>query len=220
LIREAAHKFGRFLGLNIYDITRPITPQLAGWPGDTQYSAKEMMRIQDGHSVNLSTLTLSAHLGTHVDAPYHFEADGMKMNDVDLSAYVGPSTVVDFRDVDGALTPEHLGRVDLDKAERLLIHTKYSLVADDQWYSDFVYPTPEAAQLMVDHGIKLFGTDSPSVDPETDKLIRTHKTFGRGNIYILEGLQLTDVPAGEYELTALPLKLDGDGSPVRAILRG
>ncbi len=206
--------------MTIYDITRPITPQLAGWPGDTRYSASEVMRIQDGDSVNLSTLTLSAHLGTHLDAPYHFMADGPKMNEVDLNAYIGPATVVDFLDVDRELTPEHLDRIDLTKVERLLIHTKYSSILDDQWHSDFVCPTPDAAQLLVDHGIKLFGTDSPSVDAESDKTLQAHKTFGRGNVYILEGLQLTDVPAGEYELIALPLKLDGDGSPVRAVLRG
>lgn len=206
--------------MKLYDITRPITPQLVGWPGDTTYTATEVLKIREGDSVNLSTLNLSAHLGTHVDAPYHFLDNGAKMDQVDLNAYIGPATVVDFMDVDGALTPEHLSRVDLANIERLLIQTKNSHLPDDQWPSEFVYPTAEVAQMMADHHIKLFGTDSPSVDPETSKTLDAHKTLGRGGIYILEGLQLTDVPPGEYELIALPLKLDGDGSPVRAVLRG
>jgi len=205
--------------VTLYDITRAITPGLAVWPGDTPYASRSLMRISEGDACNLTTLTLSAHTGTHADAPYHFDASGQTIGQVVLERYLGPATVVALPALEGALFPEHLNDVDLERVERLLIHTQASTLPDGYFPKTFVYPAPETAKLLVEHQVKLFGTDSPSVDPLTSETLEAHKVFCRGGVALLEGLQLQGVPPGEYELIALPLKLDGDGSPVRAVLR-
>lgn len=205
--------------MKLYDITRTITPDIAVWPGDTPYSAKTVLRIAAGNPVNVTALTMSAHTGTHTDAPYHVLDSGKKINEVALDAYIGAATVVEFLNVEAALMPHHLQHIDLKQVERLLIRTPSSDFPDDRWSKTFVYPTPETAQLLADHNVKLFGTDSPTVDPLTSQTLEAHNIFCRGNVAILEGLQLRDVPPGDYELIALPLKLDGDGAPVRAVLR-
>lgn len=203
----------------IYDITRSITPSLAGWPGDTPFSARWVMRMADGDSVNVSALTLSAHLGTHADAPYHFAPDGARMDDAPLDAYMGPALVVEL-DVMGAILPEHLAHVDLTQAERLLVKTPASLRPDDRWYNDFAFLAVETADLLGLAGVRLFGADTPSVDHVHSKTLDAHHALRRGGVAILEGLLLSHVPPGRYELIALPLKVALDGSPVRAVLRG
>lgn len=205
--------------MKLYDISRPITPALAVWPGDTSYSTRPVLRISNGDSVNLTTLTLSAHTGTHADAPYHFLEEGRKINQVRLEAYLGAAHVADFSDVSGPLTLAHLERVRLAEVERLLIRTRCSELPDAQWPEDIVFPTVETARFLASQGVKLFGTDCPSVDPLDSKTLDAHKALHAGGIAILEGLLLKGVAPGRYELIALPLKLDGDGSPVRALLR-
>ena len=208
--------------MRIFDITRPITPSLAVWPGDTPYSTEYLVRMDAGGSVNLSTITFSGHCGTHTDAHFHYDPQGKRLAEMSLDAYIGPATVVDLRDVlpdGGPILPEHLAGVDLQRVRRLLVKSKASAVPDDCWDENFVYLAPATAQLLVDAGLRLFGTDAPSVDPQESKTLPSHKTLHRGNIAILEILQLGDVTPGEYELIALPLKTDNDGAPVRAVLR-
>lgn len=205
---------------NIFDITRTLNPALAGWPGDTPFSAQVIAAIKDGASINLTTLTMSSHLGTHVDAPYHFINDDLTMEKVSLEAYVGPATVVTVQREAGPLTPSDFPDLDWSKVERLLVHSVASAKPADQFPTQFVYPSPELADFMAEHGIALFGSDAPSMDDMDSKTLPGHKALRRHRIAILEGLLLTIVPAGTYELIALPLKIEGgDGSPVRAILR-
>lgn len=207
---------------HIFDITRPITPSLAVWPGDTSYRADYLLRMDAGGSVNLSTITFSGHCGTHADAHFHYDPAGERLAQMPLDAYIGPATVIDLREVlpdGGAILPEHLAGVDLTRVRRLLVKSKASFVPDDRWDENFVYLAPETAQLLVDSGLRLYGTDAPSVDPQESKTLTAHKTLRTGAIAILEILQLRDVTPGEYELIALPLKTDNDGSPVRAVLR-
>ena len=207
---------------HLFDITRPITPSLAVWPGDTPYSTEYLLRMDAGESVNLSTITFSGHCGTHTDAHFHYHPAGTRLAQMPLDAYIGPATVIDLRAAlpdGGAILPAHLAGVDLSRIERLLVKSKASFVPDDVWDENFVYLAPETAQLLVDAGLRLFGTDAPSVDPQESKTLTSHKTLHTGNIAILEILQLRDVPPGEYELIALPLKTDNDGAPVRAVLR-
>jgi arylformamidase len=204
--------------MRIYDITRPISPTLAVWPGDTPYTHTWTMRIANGESVNLSTITLSAHTGTHADAPYHFDDQGVLINAIPLSAYIGRATVLHLP-FTGSILPEHIAGIDLATVERLLIRTPASDCADDQWHEAIAYPVPETAALLGRHGVRLFGSDAPSVDPLDSKTLDGHHALYRQGIAILENLQLRDVPPGQYELIALPLHLPTDGSPVRAILR-
>jgi len=204
----------------IFDITRPINPNLAVWPGDTPFSAQVMVAMAEGASSHLTTLTMSSHLGTHVDAPYHFINDDLTMEKAPLEAYVGPATVVTVQREAGPLTPSDFPDLDWSKVERLLVHSVASAKPADQFPTQFVYPSPELADFMAEHGIALFGSDAPSMDDMDSKTLPGHKALRRHRIAILEGLLLTDVPDGTYELIALPLKIEGgDGSPVRAILR-
>lgn len=202
----------------LYDITRTITPAMAVWPGDTAYSHRWLGRLERGDSVNLATITLSIHTGTHVDAPLHFLADAPTITEVALENYIGVARVVEI-DATGPLAPEDFAHVDFTGVERLLIKTPGSQRADDEWRDEYAWLSVEAAALLVQKGIRLFGTDSPSVDEVNSKTLDAHKVLGRGNVLILENIQLSEVAPGDYELIALPLKLPVEGSPVRAILR-
>ena len=204
----------------IYDITRPVTPSLHVWPGDTNYSIRPLMNIADGASVNLVTLNLSAHTGTHADAYYHYEADGAHPIDMPLSHYIGRAKVVTIARRDGGLIPSDFAHVDLVGAERLLVHSHVSDLPDNQWPPEFPYLTVELIEWLTGLGIVLIGLDSPSVDAFTSKELLCHHALNRYRMVNIETLQLRDVPDGDYELVALPLKLDlACASPVRAILK-
>lgn len=204
--------------MTLYDITRPMSPSLAAWPGDTPYAQRWVMRIDQGAAVNVSALTMSAHTGTHADAPYHYAEDGALLNALPLDIYMGPATLIEI-DVAGEILPQHFAGVDLTRIERLLVRTLASLRPDDVWEEQFAYLSVEAAELLGQSQVRLFGTDCPSVDPMTSKTMDAHRALYRGNVVILEGLQLCGVPLGDYELIALPLKAPTDASPVRAVLR-
>ncbi len=204
----------------IIDITRSITPTLAVWPGDTPFSARPMLSLTGGDSVNLTTLTLSSHTGTHADAHFHFAADGLTIDRMPLAAYLGPATVVTVKKEAGPLTPADFPGLDWGRVERLLVHSVASNLPPEQFAESFVYPSPELADWLGQHNILLFGCDAPSMDHLTSRELPGHNALRRNGIAILEGLLLAHVPDGSYELIALPLKLkDGDGSPVRAVLR-
>ena len=202
----------------IYDITRTITADVAEWPGDTPFAQKWVSRMERGDSVNVTALTLSPHTGTHADAPLHYNTAGLPIGEVPLDVYIGRATVVEI-DTTAAVMPAHLAAVDLRNVVRLLIKTAASLRPTERWDEEFAYLAPETAALLGESGVRLFGTDAPSVDPMHSKTLAAHHTLDRHNVYILESLALADVPPGDYELIALPLKLTVDGSPIRAVLR-
>lgn len=204
--------------MKIYDITRTLTPAMAPWPGDTPYSQRWVMRIDQGDAVNVSTLNMSAHTGTHVDSPYHYAETGVRLSEMALDIHIGPATVIEV-DTRGEILSAQFDGVDFENIERLLIKTPASLRADDVWWDDFAYLSSAAAAFLGQKDLRLFGTDSPSVDPVNSKTMDAHRMLYRYDVAILENVQLTDVPPGEYELIALPLKAPVDGSPVRAILR-
>jgi arylformamidase len=202
----------------IWDISRAIREDTAVWPGDTPFSRRWVMRIDQGDSCNVSTVTHSVHCGTHADAPLHFDARGVPIDQVDLAKYVGPCRVMTAKSRD-CLRPSDLEGLDLRAAERLLVRGPEPL-RDDQWKNDFFYCSVEAARLAAGSGLKLLGLDSPSMDFMTSKELEAHKTLIAGGVAILESLDLSGVPDGRYELIALPLKMvGGDGSLVRAVLR-
>ena len=204
----------------LYDITRDLYNGMAVWPGDKDFALTPNGSIADGGPVNVSTLFLSSHSGTHVDAPYHFEDDAPKLDKVDLSAYWGPAQVVTVNKQSGPLTSADFAGYDLGRAPRLLIHSPNSEADPNVFPNGFVHPSPALADHLGRLGVILYGADAPSMDPQNSKDLAGHHALQRNNILILEGLDLSDVPDGLYELVALPLKLiDGDGSPVRAVLR-
>jgi arylformamidase len=209
-----------------FDISLPISNALVTWPGDPQL-ALERVATLDSDGVNLTRLACSAHTGTHVDAPDHFIAGGATVEALPLDALIGPAHVVALPSVH-AITHEHLQALDLPAdATRILFKTDNSRLwagpDAGTFQRDFVAVTPDAAQALVDQGVRLVGVDYLSVEPFAGRKINDHPThrilLGAG-VVIVEGLNMTDVPPGVYELICLPLKLVGaDGAPARAVLR-
>jgi arylformamidase len=206
--------------MELIDISRPLSPEIAVWPGDTPYSHDWVMRLENGASVNLSTLTLSAHTGTHADAPLHFASNGVTIDQMNLGAYLGPAVVAEIERT-GPISVADLQILDLDllAAPRLLLRTPASAQSHSAWSNTIAYLAPEAVRWLGQQGILLFGTDAPSVDDIESKTLENHHILHSYNIAILENLFLRDVTSGIYELIALPLRLHTDASPVRAILR-
>lgn len=204
----------------VIDISRTLSQEIAVWPGDTPFSRIRSLKIESGDSVNLSSLSLSAHCGTHVDAPFHFDPSGSTIEKLDLSPFWGPAQVVEVKRSHGPLFPEDLGHVDWLKASRILVKSPASYLPPDQFPEEIVYPSPALAEWLGQQGVSLYGTDAPSMDALDSKTLPGHHALHRLRISILEGLQLAAVEEGLYELVALPLKINlGDGSPVRAVLR-
>ncbi|MGE5672695.1 MAG: arylformamidase [Mycobacterium leprae] len=204
--------------MKLIDITRPLSAASAHWPGDTPFQLQWTWRLDAGEAVNLSSVTLSPHIATHTDAPYHYRADGPTMDQVDLLRYIGPARVVAVVGRE-RITPADLAALDLAGVERLLIRTD-SCPDSKRFYTDFTYLEPEAVHYLAQVGVKLLGTDAHSVDPSDSHELPSHHACGESGILIMENLDLSAVEPGTYELIAFPLKLVGaDGSPVRAVLR-
>lgn len=202
----------------IYDITRTITPQIAVWPGDHPFSFTFSQTIKEGSAVNVTRITLSPHTGTHCDAYYHFDDNGVHPPAMPLDAYIGKARVVTVSKTDEPILPEDVG--DMTGVERLLIHSAVSDMPDTSFAHPYPYLSVELVNYLGEKGVKLIGLDSPSVDAFDSKDLPCHHAIQANGLANLELLQLRDVPDGDYELVALPLKIDGIcGTPVRAILR-
>ena len=202
----------------LIDISQTVSEETAVWPGDTPFSLSWAMKLSPGCPCNVATINMSVHVGTHADAPYHFLAEGKKPAEVDLTRYLGRCRVLHTQ-TDDRVCAADLEGLDLDGIERILFRTPRPTKAES-WRDDFAYLGVDAAELLRDGGVKLVGIDTPSMDPMTSKTMDAHKTLCAADIALLENLDLTAVPEGDYELIALPLKLrDADSSPVRAVLR-
>jgi arylformamidase len=203
----------------LYDISRRISPQTAVWPGDRSYQAAPQLQRVEGESVNLVTLTLSPHTGSHADAYWHYDDAGAAAADMPLDAYLGRARIVTVSKQNGPLYPSDFG-VDLAGGERLLIHSAVSELLETQWPSEFPYLSVELIEHLARLDYRLIGLDSPSVDALDSKDLPCHHALLRCGLVNLECLTLASVPDGDYELIALPLRLAGAcASPVRAILR-
>lgn len=201
----------------IIDISQPVGIETAVWPGDHPFDLEWTLRRSAGDAVNVAALTLSVHTGTHVDGPFHFDDDGLRPADLDLEPYIGPALVVDATDR-STLDADVVRGIDLATAERVLFKTRRHVDAT-RFPDRFAAITPELAVRLGRAGIRLVGTDAPSVDPLDSKTLDAHHALARAGIAILENLVLADVAPGAYTLIALPLKLvDADSSPVRAVL--
>ena len=205
----------------IWDISEPVSPATAVFPGDTPFSARWVMRMDQGDSCNVSTITMSAHCGTHADAPLHYVADGADTASTSLQPYVGRCRVVAVEGVgDPPLVPaEALAGDVLTHVERLLLKTA-AAHDGDTWDPKFTALGPDAARIVVEAGVRLVGIDTPSMDHATSQDLPAHQVLAAGGLALLENLDLSAVEPGDYELIALPLRIVGsDSSPVRAILR-
>lgn len=203
---------------HLYDITPPIRTSLAVWPGDTPMSREILLDMNQGDNVTLSTLKATVHLGAHADAPNHYGKDAAAIHERCLEYYLGPCQVVRLKVERGTrITPEMVGTS--IAAPRVLFSTG-TYLDPMNWNEDFAALSPELVDWLAIRGVKTVGIDTPSVDLFSSKDLPSHKAILQHDMAILEGVVLTDVPEGLYELIALPLRLVGfDASPVRAVLR-
>ena len=202
----------------LWDISPPITADSPVFPGDTAYSQQWTATIAPGCPVNLSAITMSPHIGAHADAPLHYGVDAATIGQVSLDPYLGPCRVIHAIDCGPLVRPEHLAHAATDLPPRVLVRT--CLKAPTQWSPEFSAFAPETIAWLAAMNVRLVGIDSQSVDPADSKTLDSHHLLLHHDLRVLENLVLDDVPAGDYELIALPLKLmTADASPVRAVLR-
>jgi arylformamidase len=201
----------------IWDISPAVDEHAAVFPGDAAYSQKLHFALSPDCPVNVNTLTFSPHTGAHADAPMHYANGAAAIGQVDLLPYLGPCRVIHCLDCGPLVEPPHIAHALENLPQRVLLRT--SLAASQSWVS-FTAIAPATLALLASKNIALVGIDTPSVDPATSQNLPSHQLLLQHNLRVLENLVLDDVPEGDYELIALPLKLmKADASPVRAILR-
>ncbi len=207
----------------IYDITVPIRSGMPVYEGDPGVEIKAWSALAKGDSANVSSLHFGAHTGTHVDAPAHFIEGASKIDALSLETLIGLARVIRVPDEVAEIDLDFLAKCDLGLIERVLFHTRNSAFWSGEGFrKDFAHLAPEAAEKLVDLGVKLVGIDYLSIEKFHSGHHRTHLALLSNNIVIVEGLNLSEVDAGDYELICLPLKIAegaGDGSPARAVLR-
>ncbi len=188
------------------------------WPGDTPFHYEVSWSKAESGSVNVGSLSMSAHTGTHVDAPFHFDDDGKRIIELDLELYIGPARVVDMTGKD-SIGAKDLAGVGLQGMKRVLFRTR-SWQDASEFPGKIPHLEADLGPFLAERGIRLIGVDVPSVDPIDSKDLHAHHSLNENGIHILESVLLDEVEPGDYELIALPLPLvEGDGSPVRAVLR-
>ena len=202
----------------LWDISPSVAPGCPVFPGDSAFTLRWTWRIGPGCPVNVSELTMSPHTGSHADAPLHYDERGVSIGEVAVEIYLGPCRVIHVLDRGALVEAAHLAPHLQATPPRVLLRT-YGCVPGG-WDSAFTAIAPAAIDLLHEHGVKLVGIDTPSLDPESSKTLDSHQRVRAHGMAVLEGLVLDEVPAGDYELIALPLKWHGiDASPVRAVLR-
>ncbi len=204
--------------MEIYDISQTLREGIAVWPGDPEFRHRWITRMQDGESSNASAVEMGVHTGTHVDAPLHLDDSGGNIAGMPIHHFWGPARIFSIS------SRESIGGADLESlewkgVERVLFKTRLAGLPPQPFEKNYVYLEESAAEFLVKQGILLVGIDAPSVDAFESKNLPAHRILLRHGIVILEGTLLDRVPAGDYQLVCLPLKLAGlDGSPVRAVL--
>src|ERR671916_337343 len=191
------------------------------WPDNPPVRIERMLDMECGDAANVSTISLGSHTGTHMDAPIHFVPGGEGMDRMPLSATVGRARVIEIRDP-VSIKPDELDSHGIGRGERVLFKTQNS---SRRWWTedfieDFVYVSQESARYLADRGVRTVGVDYLSVGGFWKDGVETHQALLGAGTWVIQGLYLSRVEPGEYELICLPLKVeDGDGAPARAILR-
>jgi arylformamidase len=206
---------------NWIDISVPLHSGMASWPNDRPFERAETETIASGDPCNLSEISTSAHIGTHMDAPRHYLANGAGIETFPISAGVGRARVIAIHDPE-LIRVSELQTHRLTKGERVLFKTRNSeeCWTTSKFQAKFVHIPHEAAAYLADCGIQTVGVDYLSVGGYDSDGPETHRTLLKAGIWIIEGLNLRDVEPGDYDLICLPLKIVGsDGAPARAVLR-
>ena len=208
--------------MTIYDISLTISQNLPTWPGDPKPEIEKIDSMDLGAHNNVSRISAGVHLGTHVDAPYHFLNDGRTVEQLPLDVLTGPCYVMQLPDGVEAITAEVLERTEItSEMKRILFGTRNSHLwakGESNFQTDFVAITEDGAEWLVERGVQLVGVDYLSVAPYGDS-VPTHTVLLKAGVVLVEGLNLSNVMRGFYDLYCLPLKIAGcDGAPARAIL--
>jgi len=210
--------------VRIYDVTVPISELLPVQPGESRVQIEQLSRIAQDGQVNTSRLHLDVHTGTHIDAPFYAVQQGLTVDKLPLDLLMGPAFVAEVDRLHGnAVEVFDLARIHFPKdTTRLLIKTRNSRLWENgftEFERDYVHLAPQTAQWLVRRGIQLLGWDYLSVDAFETKDLRVHQTLLGAGMVIVEGLDLSRVPAGACQLVCLPLKLrDGAGAPARVLV--
>jgi arylformamidase len=203
----------------LWDISPPVEARSPVFPGDTPYSQQWSATIGPGSPVNVSSITLSPHVGAHADAPLHYDPQGASIGNVGLEPFLGPCRVIHAIGQGPLIEWAHLAHAVDRLPERVLVRT-YDRMPADRWDPQLAAYAPQTIERLADLGVRLVGIDTASIDPAESKTLDSHQVIRRRDLRVLENLVLDDVPEGDYELIALPLKLtSADASPVRAVLR-
>jgi arylformamidase len=205
--------------MRLWDISPPVHAGSPVFPGDTPYRQQWAATIAPGCPVNVSTITLSPHVGAHADAPLHYDPDGEAVGLLDLEPYLGACRVIHAIARGPLVSWEHLAHAVHALPARVLVRT-YERAPPERWDAQLAAFAPETIERLADAGVRLVGIDTASIDPAESKELPSHQAIRRRGLRVLENLVLDAVPEGDYELIALPLRLVmADASPVRAVLR-
>ena len=205
--------------MKYYDISLNLSTETVRWIVAPPLELHERRRMSRGDDANASALTVSVHAGTHVDAPFHFLPDGAGIDALPLERFIGPALVHEVA-ADRYITEAHVDAIPLDGARRVLFKTRNSALLKRRDYDpDFVAFSLDAARALVARGVELVGLDYLSV-AHADEQVPVHRAFLEHGVVLLEGIDLSEVAPGPYELICFPLRLRGlDGAPCRAVLR-
>jgi arylformamidase len=203
------------------DVSVPIRDGMVHWPGNPAVRIERSEEVtEEGGVARISTLSFGSHTGTHIDAPVHFCVSDQGVDTLPIDALIGPARVVAIED-GAAISRADVERIDAQRGERLLFKTRNSrrCWTTDAFVEDYVYVAPDAAEVLAARGVRLVGVDYLSVGGPKDGAL-THRFLLRAGVCIVEGLDLSAVAPGSYDLVALPIRVaDGDGAPARALLR-
>src|SRR5438132_4292849 len=203
----------------IYDISVPIRSGGLVYPGNPEISISLEQAVAKGAGANVSRIQFGSHTGTHADSARHFFDDGQTVDQIPLDRLMGPARLVAFDDGVRAIGEAELRAANVDEQKRVLLRTRNSaLLHQPQFAKDYTYLAPDGAKYLVSLGVELVGIDYLSVEQFHSGHHLAHRTLLEKNVVILEGLDLSEPPAGDYQLICLPLRLEGlDGAPARAV---
>ncbi len=207
--------------MNWIDISVPLQNSIVHWPSDPPFERTQVEDISKGDSANLSKLNMGSHSGTHVDAPRHFIQDGVDISQMPLDTMIGPARVIEIRD-NRSIRVDELSESDIRRGERILFktHNSSGIWERKTFVPDFVSLSKEAADFLAERKVRMVGIDYLSIGPYHGEGAYIHRTLLKAGVWIIEGLDLSQVKPGPYYLICLPLRIEsGDGSPARAILR-
>ena len=209
--------------MKFYDVSVLISDELPVWPGDPDISLKRTSSLDRGDNANVTEINMGVHTGTHIDAPFHFEPDGKTIEQLPIETLIGPCHVVEMLDVKESIGLSELEKLNLEGVVRILFKTRNSKCwekGEKEFQRDFVHISEQGAKFLIEQGVKLVGIDYLSIEQFDSHDHAIHHLLLRNQVIIIEGLNLSGVAMGEYELIALPLKLKGaDGGPARVVLR-